>query len=117
LNYHHIFSVLRRELEHLLSREDFWDDADKATALLKERTLLSNLLETWENIYKDIEEADILLELSLEESDKESELEVLRLVGASNGYIQTPLLINYKEMTGRQVILTDSGFSVRQSLV
>jgi len=42
--------------------------------------LLLNLLETWENIYQDIEDADILLELALEESDKEIENEVAALL-------------------------------------
>jgi peptide chain release factor 2 len=60
----------------MMSKENFWNDPDRATALLKERTCLSNLLETWENIYKEIEDAEILLELALEESDKDSELEV-----------------------------------------
>ncbi|MBU1344076.1 MAG: peptide chain release factor 2 [Proteobacteria bacterium] len=69
-----------RELEHIISKEDFWNDADKATDLLKERTILSNLLENWESIYKDIEDAEILLELALEESDKESEMEVAGLI-------------------------------------
>lgn len=36
---------------------------------------------------------------------------------ASTGNFQAPLLINCQEMTGRQVILTDSEFSVRQALV
>jgi len=35
----------------------------------------------------------------------------------SAGNFQAPLLINYKKMIGRQVILTDSGFSVRQRLL
>jgi peptide chain release factor 2 len=42
--------------------------------------LLLNLLETWENIYQEIEDADILLELALEESDKEIENEVAVLL-------------------------------------
>ncbi|MBU8849837.1 MAG: peptide chain release factor 2 [Desulfobacterales bacterium] len=71
-----------RELEYIISQKDFWNDSDKATGLLKERTCLSNLLETWESIYKDIEDADILLELSHEESDKESEKEVAALLSA-----------------------------------
>ena len=33
------------------------------------------------------------------------------------GNFQAPLLINYKEMIGKQIILTDSEFSVRQPLV
>ena len=35
----------------------------------------------------------------------------------STGNLQAPLIINYTKMTGRQVILTDSGFSSRQPLV
>ncbi len=42
--------------------------------------MLLNLLETWENIYQEIEDADILLELALEESDKEIENEVAVLL-------------------------------------
>ncbi|MBU3950831.1 MAG: peptide chain release factor 2 [Proteobacteria bacterium] len=71
-----------RELEHFIARQDFWDDADKATDLLKERTTLSGLLETCQSISDDIEEADLLLEMALEESDKESEQEVANLLTA-----------------------------------
>ena len=35
----------------------------------------------------------------------------------STGNFQAPLLVNHKEMIGKQVILTDSEFSVRQPLV
>ena len=35
----------------------------------------------------------------------------------STGNFQAPLIVNYREMTGRQVILTDSGLSVRQPLI
>jgi len=35
----------------------------------------------------------------------------------STGNFQAPLLVNYETMTGRQVILTDSGFSVRHPLM
>jgi flagellar assembly factor FliW len=36
---------------------------------------------------------------------------------SSTGNLQAPLLVNYQTMVGKQVILTDSGFSVRQPLV
>ena len=36
---------------------------------------------------------------------------------ASTGNFQAPLLVNYETMVGKQVILTDSGFSVRQPLL
>jgi len=35
----------------------------------------------------------------------------------STGNFQAPLLINYDKMIGKQIILTDSGFSVRHPLV
>ncbi len=36
---------------------------------------------------------------------------------SSTGNFQAPLLINYDKMIGKQIILTDSGFSVRQPLL
>ena len=36
---------------------------------------------------------------------------------ASTGNLQAPLLVNYEKMVGKQIILTDSGLSVRQKLV
>ncbi|MBU2429572.1 MAG: peptide chain release factor 2, partial [Proteobacteria bacterium] len=68
------------EIEHFMAKEDFWQDQERATAFLKERTYLSDILETWEQIYKEIEDADILLEMAQEESDKESEKEVSLLL-------------------------------------
>ena len=35
----------------------------------------------------------------------------------SSGNFQAPLIVNYKKMVGRQIILTDSDFSVRQPLL
>lgn len=35
----------------------------------------------------------------------------------STGNFQAPLLVNYETMVGKQIILTDSGLSVRQPLV
>jgi flagellar assembly factor FliW len=46
---------------------------------------------------------------------------VIVVIGAtpetSTGNFQAPLLVNYEKMTGKQVILTDSGLSVRHPLV
>jgi len=63
-------------LEHFIAKQDFWNDADKATSFLKERNTLSNLIETCKTIFNDIEEADLLLDMAHEESDRESEKEV-----------------------------------------
>ncbi|MBF0468150.1 MAG: PCRF domain-containing protein, partial [Desulfamplus sp.] len=69
-----------RELESFIAKEDFWNDTDKATTLLKERTRISELIDAWELIHQDIEDADTLLALAREEADKDAELEVENLV-------------------------------------
>ncbi len=45
-----------------IAKEDFWDDQDKATQLLKERTRISELIDECESIYKEVEEVLIQLE-------------------------------------------------------
>jgi flagellar assembly factor FliW len=46
---------------------------------------------------------------------------VIAIIGptpeTSTGNLQAPLLVNYEKMIGKQVILTDSSFSVRHPLV
>ncbi|MBF0112128.1 MAG: peptide chain release factor 2 [Desulfamplus sp.] len=69
-----------RELESFIAKEDFWSDTDRATLLLKERTRISELIESWESIRRDIEDADTLLSLAKEEGDKDAESEVEELV-------------------------------------
>lgn len=65
-----------RELESFIAREDFWDNAEKATELLKERTRIAELIDAWDAIYSEVEDAETLLELAREEEDKEAENEV-----------------------------------------
>ncbi|MEE4363774.1 MAG: peptide chain release factor 2 [Desulfotignum sp.] len=67
-----------KELEHFIARPDFWDNPEKATQMLKEQTVLANLLDTCTNICADLEDAQMLLEMAHEEGDKESEADVGR---------------------------------------
>ena len=61
-----------KELEHFIAKEDFWNDQDKATRFLKERTDIVSLIDDCDNIKKTIEDTDTLLELAEEESDEET---------------------------------------------
>ena len=63
-----------------MALENFWQDTDNAAAILKKRTSVLYLLETWDSLYKGIEDAEILYELILEEDDKENEPEILSLL-------------------------------------
>jgi peptide chain release factor 2 len=72
----------------LTARQDFWNDADQATRLLKERTFLSGLIETCHTIFTEIEEVGIFMELAQEEEDKEGEKEAAALLAKLEKKIQ-----------------------------
>ncbi|MCF8078864.1 MAG: peptide chain release factor 2 [Desulfobacterales bacterium] len=65
-----------QEIEKQISQPDFWDNPDQAKPILKERTLLSGKIERFKALEKDLEEAQIFLELAEEESDEETLKEV-----------------------------------------
>ena len=61
-----------------MSHKDFWNNLDATTAVLKERTCLTNLLSNWNELTRDIEDGEFLLELAVEEGDSETLGEVER---------------------------------------
>ncbi|MCG6895368.1 MAG: peptide chain release factor 2 [Desulfobacteraceae bacterium] len=70
-----------QEIESILAKDGFWDDPESATSILKERTRISDQIERFEKISSDLEDAKILLELAIEESDMETSGEVSRQIG------------------------------------
>ncbi|MCG8550695.1 MAG: PCRF domain-containing protein, partial [Desulfobacterales bacterium] len=58
-----------------MAKEDFWNDADKATEMLKERTAIAGVIDACNDIFSDIEDVEVMLELAKEESDKSAEQE------------------------------------------
>ncbi|MBS0013988.1 MAG: peptide chain release factor 2 [Desulfobacterales bacterium] len=69
------------EIESFLAAEDFWNDPDNAKKILQERSRLSQRMERWQNLYKEIEDCGVLLELAEEEDDPSSLAEVRRQAG------------------------------------
>ncbi len=61
-----------KEIEHIMSQKDFWDNPDKTKTLLKERTVLTNQVDRWKTLHTDLEESEIMLTLAMEESDRET---------------------------------------------
>ncbi len=64
----------------MIAHEGFWNDPDQAGKVLQERSRLSERLESWKALYKEIEDCDTLLELAEEESDEAAAEEVRRQV-------------------------------------
>ncbi len=53
-----------------MAQEGFWDNPDEAAILLKERASLSSKIETLQEVYCQVEDAEVLLELGVEEEDE-----------------------------------------------
>ncbi len=64
------------ELEKETIQYGFWDNPDHAAEILKERSALSARIEMLQQIHDDVEDAEVLFELAVEEEDPETAEEV-----------------------------------------
>jgi peptide chain release factor 2 len=64
----------------VIAQKDFWDAPEETKTILKERAFISAQVEKFKNLYNDLEETDILLDLALEESDADTIEEVHRQI-------------------------------------
>ena len=71
-----------QEIETIIAKEGFWDTPEDTTAILKERTVLTNKIETFETLAADLEESDLLLDMGVEEEDAETLAEVRQQVSS-----------------------------------
>ncbi|HEY7534364.1 MAG TPA: peptide chain release factor 2 [Thermodesulfobacteriota bacterium] len=60
------------ELEIIISESNFWAEPEKAQEVLKERAQLKSVIDGLENLFLELEDADVLAELSSEEQDEET---------------------------------------------
>jgi peptide chain release factor 2 len=65
-----------KEIEQIIAKDGFWDNPEDTKTLLKERTSLTDKIDSYHVLHKDLEENTILLELAVEESDEETLAEV-----------------------------------------
>jgi len=60
------------ELERITGRPDFWSDAENAQRLLKEQSQVKGAIDEWEKLSQELEDTEVLAELSFEEEDEET---------------------------------------------
>jgi len=60
------------ELNQVTARPDFWNDGEKAQAILKEQANLKDILESWERYRAGLEEARFFLDLAKDEKSDEA---------------------------------------------
>ena len=70
------------ELEAEIARPEFWNQADRAQDLLRERTVLQKVVEGWDNASSQLEDILVLIELGEEMEDQETLDEVNGLLPA-----------------------------------
>ena len=58
------------ELEKKIEQPDFWDNNAEARRLLKERKVVSTLIDTWKKLHAQWEDNRLLLELARDENDE-----------------------------------------------
>jgi peptide chain release factor 2 len=59
-----------------MSKNGFWENPDQQREILKERAALSEILEQFARLGKDLEDAAVLLEMAIEEDDQQELAEV-----------------------------------------
>ncbi|MCW7755056.1 peptide chain release factor 2 [Desulfobotulus sp. H1] len=60
------------EIESIIAHKGFWDNPEAARPILQERTFLSGKLESYQKIEGAINDAEMLLEMAVEEGDEET---------------------------------------------
>jgi peptide chain release factor 2 len=65
-----------KELEAIIAKEGFWDNPEAATPLLKERTALSERLETYQALVGELEDNELLATMAEDEEDEQTLAEV-----------------------------------------
>jgi peptide chain release factor 2 len=60
------------ELDNIISQPKFWDDPEMAQQYVKEQSQLKGIIDEFEHLNSEFEDAEVLTELSIEEGDEEA---------------------------------------------
>ena len=75
------------EIETIIAKDGFWDNPEDTKPILKERTVVSNKIDSFKKLLNDLEETQILLDLAVEESDEDALEEVTQQTDALDAKI------------------------------
>ena len=64
-----------KELEEITGKPEFWDNADQAQETLREQAQIKNTVTEWQTLSSELDDVEVLEELSLEEGDEEASSE------------------------------------------
>jgi peptide chain release factor 2 len=100
------------EIESFISRNGFWDNPDQTKPILKERAFISQQIDKFAALEKDLEDSQILLELGEEESDQDSIQEVGELIKGLDKRLKKlslELMLNGRDDANNAIISINAG--------
>ena len=100
------------EIEKIISQDGFWDDPEDTKPILKERTSISNKIDSFKKLLSDLEETQILLDLAVEESDQEALDEVTQQSKKLDGKISQlslDLMLDGKDDSRNAIVSINAG--------
>jgi peptide chain release factor 2 len=60
------------ELDKIISKPKFWDEPEKAQQYVREQSQIKGIIDEYEHLNREFEDAEVLTELSIEEGDEEA---------------------------------------------
>jgi peptide chain release factor 2 len=86
-----------KELEEITGREGFWNNAEKAQEILREQARIKNALDSLKKLTRDLEDAEVLEELSAEEGDEQAAKEASEKLSEIKSRVET---LEFKRILG-----------------
>jgi peptide chain release factor 2 len=69
------------EIESIMAVPGFWDDTKKSQDIIKKRTTLEKIVQSWDGLVRQTEDVRVMIELGEEAEDQETLLEVAGMTG------------------------------------
>ena len=79
-----------------MNKQDFWANPEAGRDVLKERSELNEIIQTWRNLAGEMEDNELLFEMAVEEQDESNLMEVQRKL--------SELEKKYRELELRQTL-------------
>ena len=100
------------EIETIIAKDGFWDTPEDTKSILKERTLISNKIDSFKKLWGDLEETQILLDLAVEESDEEALDDVTQQAGTLDqkiSQLSLDLMLDGKDDSRNAIVSINAG--------
>ena len=91
---------------------DFWSDASRAQRVQKQLGQMQDIIKSWEDTWSGIDEAELLLEMAVEEQDRDAEQEVaqsLESIDSDIGITELECMFSGEHDTSNAIVSIHAG--------